>query len=58
MFLNFYPQASIKKAEFFAKSVSDLGRNVSAAQVQGYFMLCKHDADKAIENINAFFAKI
>jgi hypothetical protein len=57
MFLNFYPDTLAKKAELFSKTVCELGKNVSAAQVQGYFMLCKNDPDKALENTNLFFQK-
>jgi chaperone BCS1 len=56
MFLNFYPNTSVKKAELFAKTVSEIGKNLSAAQVQGYFMLCKNDSEKALENM-LFFKK-
>ncbi len=57
MFVNFYPDTLTKKAEYFAKTVREVGKNLSAAEVQGYFMLCKNDPEKALENINLFFQK-
>lgn len=57
LFLKFYPQSSDIKANVFSKTVYELNKTVSPALLQGYFMLCKNDPDKAIENINVFFKK-
>jgi hypothetical protein len=48
MFLNFYPTSSPADASEFSTSVANC--DVSAAQVQGYFMFYKHSARDAIEN--------
>jgi chaperone BCS1 len=54
MFKNFYPDAADKMADQFAKSVLALNSKLSAAQVQGYFMLHKNEPLKATENISMF----
>jgi chaperone BCS1 len=53
MFARFYPEASIEKARQFAASVSKLERDISLAEVQGYFMLYKNSSDDAFFNVNS-----
>lgn len=51
MFKNFYPDpADSKLAEAFANELERLGGDVSAAQIQGFFMFYKHCAKSALEN--------
>jgi chaperone BCS1 len=51
MFRNFYPKAEDSVlAEEFADELERLGGEVSAAQIQGFFMFYKHSAQKAVEN--------
>jgi len=59
MFLRFYPQASNRPelSEEFSKSATALDINLSAAQVQGYFMFFKHDPDSAVKNVEWFKQK-
>ncbi len=47
MFTNFYPDSSASEAEEFASSVDG---EVSAAQIQGFFMFFKQSGRVAIEN--------
>ena len=54
MFLKFYPNANEKKIEYFTQRVVELNKKISPAILQGYFMLCKNDPDKALENIEFF----
>ncbi|CAH1792255.1 unnamed protein product [Owenia fusiformis] len=49
MFLRFYPHQTLQKARIFAQKVQSQNEDVSAAQVQGYFMFYKDNAEKAIE---------
>lgn len=58
MYSSFYPQEPHTRAQYFAQQVVNHGKNVSAAMLQGYFMLCKNDAQKALDNIDNFFGKI
>lgn len=52
MFKRFYNGGdNILKAKEFAKRVASFGRNVSPAQIQGYFMMYKTaSADEVIAN--------
>ena len=50
MFRNFYPDAEVNLAESFADELARLGGEVSAAQIQGFFMFYKHSAQTAIDN--------
>jgi chaperone BCS1 len=54
MFKNFYPDAADSLAKQFAQSVISLNSKLSAAQVQGFFMLFKNEPNKAMENIEMF----
>jgi hypothetical protein len=53
MYQKFYPQTLTDSnlALQFAEKASALGVNLSAAQVQGYFMFFKHSPQGAIENV-------
>lgn len=51
MFKNFYPEADDSLAEQFSQSVLKLNQNLSAAQIQGYFMLFKNEPQRALANI-------
>ena len=53
MFIRFYPSESTNCARQFADRVLSLKHNVSAAQVQGYFMLHKDCAASAIQNADS-----
>ena len=50
MFDRFYPDEPEHRGAEFARLVASLQRNVSAAQIQGYFMFYKTDAQGAISN--------
>ncbi|KRY71023.1 Mitochondrial chaperone BCS1 [Trichinella pseudospiralis] len=54
MFSRFYPNASPVQAVAFQRKVRDRypTDSISAAQVQGYFLMHKYDAGSAIENID------
>ena len=52
MFARFYPDHNIQKARLFAAKVSEYNRPFSIAEIQGYFMLYKHNGDDALNNIN------
>ena len=54
MFKRFYPNESDLRAELFADNVVELGVEVSAAQMQGYFMWFKNSSQSAIDNIHRF----
>ncbi|XP_046857883.1 mitochondrial chaperone BCS1-like [Xenia sp. Carnegie-2017] len=51
LFARFFPQESPKNASRFARNVCDFGEAKSIAQIQGYFMLYKNNADAAMNNI-------
>ncbi|XP_041057102.1 mitochondrial chaperone BCS1 [Carcharodon carcharias] len=51
MFQRFYPQQPAAMAEVFAEKALSLSDRISAAQVQGHFLLYKLEAPKAIEEI-------
>ncbi|GFR88321.1 mitochondrial chaperone BCS1 [Elysia marginata] len=51
MFCRFYPEQGTSRAVEFSTSVLSLDHPVSAAQVQGFFMLHKHDPDYVLANI-------
>ncbi|XP_015675963.1 mitochondrial chaperone BCS1 [Protobothrops mucrosquamatus] len=51
MFHKFYPDQPSVLAEQFAKRALSVSVKISAAQVQGYFMLHKADPVKAIQNV-------
>merc|ERR1719510_857655 len=51
MFNKFYPEDSEEMANKFAEHVIALNVPVSAAQIQGFFMFFKADAQTAIDNV-------
>ena len=51
MFNKFYPEDSEEMANKFADHVIKLNVPVSAAQIQGFFMFFKADAQTAIDNV-------
>ncbi|KAK7065411.1 mitochondrial chaperone [Halocaridina rubra] len=51
MFSRFFPDFSPHMATAFAKGVKDINVPVSAAAVQGHFMVYKEDAQGAVDNI-------
>lgn len=53
MFLRFYPQQPPATAERFAQRALGVCQQLSAAQVQGHFMLYKEDPEGAVENVGS-----
>ena len=51
MFRRFYPEQPESRAKDFSASVVSLEYQVSAAQIQGFFMLHKHDPDYVLANV-------
>jgi len=54
MFGRFYPDQNENRAAVFADKVAELGVDLSAAQVQGYFMWFKSSPQDAIDNVHRF----
>jgi len=54
MFNRFYPDAPAGMAGEFASLVAQTGVNVSAAQIQGFFMFYKRDPSQALQNVWRF----
>ena len=53
MYQRFYPEQHIEKSlQFARKALSYEKKNVSMAQIQGYFMLHKSEPNSALENID------
>lgn len=52
MFRRFYPEIHSIEAEEFAKSVQNLIRSVSMAEVQGLFMFYKNDPKGLMNNVD------
>ena len=52
MFCHFYPHEARGSAEQFAQKVLTVSKHISAAHVQGYFMLFKDSAVDAIKNVH------
>lgn len=52
MFRRFYPEVHSTEAEEFAKSVQNLSRPVSMAEVQGLFMFYKNDHKGLMNNVD------
>jgi mitochondrial chaperone BCS1 len=50
MFLRFYPMSNIYKASAFAEKLISFKKDLSTAQIQGYFLLYKDEPDLAIQN--------
>ncbi|KAM6132039.1 mitochondrial chaperone BCS1 isoform 1-T1 [Phoenicopterus ruber ruber] len=53
MFQRFYPEQPPAAAERFAEQALAISKQISAAQVQGHFMLYKKDPEGAIANIHS-----
>lgn len=53
MFQRFYPEQPLAAAERFAEQALAVSKQISAAQVQGHFMLYKMDPEGAISNISS-----
>ncbi|XP_055356102.1 mitochondrial chaperone BCS1-like [Paramacrobiotus metropolitanus] len=51
LFHRFYPQESAKRAEAFAQLVLSLGVPISAAQIQGFFLMFKNNAEELFRNV-------
>ena len=51
MYLKFYPDEPDHKAKHFSKGAEELNYNISAAQVQGFFMFYKSNPQGAIDNV-------
>ncbi|KAH9496147.1 mitochondrial chaperone [Bulinus truncatus] len=51
MFRRFYPDEPEAKAQEFSQKVLSLEKPVSAAQVQGFFMLYKNDSNCVVNNV-------
>ena len=52
MFRRFYPSASEELAIEFADKVIELKTDVSAADIQGFFMFAKDSPQTAIDNVS------
>ncbi len=52
MYLRFYPEQPIARAQLFAERVIGQGRPVSMAQLQGYFMFYKNQPQDSLNNVN------
>ena len=52
MFRRFYPSASEELAIEFADKVIELNIDVSAADIQGFFMFAKDSPQTAIDNVS------
>ena len=57
MFSRFYPGENAARAELFAERVAALKIDMSAAQIQGYFMWYKHSPQEALDNVIRFKPK-
>jgi len=51
MFQRFYPEETESCANEFAQKVAMHAKNISAAQVQGFFMFYKDSAQDALDNV-------
>lgn len=52
LFMRFYPGQSAERAAAFSRAVTSGGAEVSAAQVQGFFMLYKTDPDAMLADVH------
>ncbi|GAU94700.1 hypothetical protein RvY_06425 [Ramazzottius varieornatus] len=52
LFQRFYPDSPVETAENFAKEALALGRPISAAQIQGLFLMHKHDPQALFGHID------
>lgn len=57
MFQRFYPDDSDARALSFARAAAAEGADISAAAVQGYFMLHKDSSQSALDNVHKLKAK-
>lgn len=51
MFLRFYPHETESRADLLCEKILAFDKNVSAAQIQGYFMVFKTDSEAVLNNI-------
>lgn len=58
MFIRFYPKASPHMAIEFGKKIVSFNKLISAAHLQGYFMLFKDDPQGAFQNTESYFNKV
>ena len=56
MYQRFYPDEPAAKSVQFAERTLNHGRNVSMAQIQGYFMMYKSDPDAVLENTDRLWS--
>lgn len=56
MYQRFYPDQLVEKSVLFADRTLSHGRNVSMAQIQGYFMLYKCDPDAVLEQTDRLWS--
>jgi len=54
MFKRFYPSDTEERGAVFADKINEMKVDVSAAQVQGYFMFYKNNSQDAIDNVFRF----
>lgn len=52
MYQRFYPEQPLARSQLFAERVLSARKNVSMAQVQGYFMFYKSEPAAVLENID------
>ena len=57
MFQNFYPNVNQELANQFADRLLSYKKNISSAQIQGYFMLFKNEPEVAVKNTDDYFNK-
>ena len=55
IFQRFYPDEPEHRALEFAQLVCAVGKDISPAQVQGFFMFHKDDAQGAIDNVHNIY---
>ena len=56
MFIRFYPELHVSKAEEFADKAAAYNKPISIAAVQGFFMLHKSDGHAVLNNIEKLWS--
>ncbi len=56
MFIRFYPELDVCKAEEFADKAIAFNRPISIAAVQGFFMLHKADGNSVLQNVESIWS--
>lgn len=56
MFIRFYPELDVCKAEEFADKATAFNRPISIAAVQGFFMLHKADGNSVLQNVEKIWS--